>query len=520
MYAVVAGCTLAGAVAGARPARAGARGARRGRLTPARPRPSTLPPCRQDPREAARSSSSSTRSPSAGAASRGSTTSSCSSTGPCRATACAPASRRSSDATATPSTVETLEQGPDRVEAPCPHFGACGGCRWQDLAYERAAAAQDDAGARRAGAHRPPDGLRARPDRARGLHLRLPQQGRVHLDAPAPTGTSLGFHRAGRWDEVLPLERLPAGRRRRQPRRAARSRRGRARVRPRRRSTSARTRATCATSSCASSERTGELLLRARHGAGRAAAPRTRSSRSCAEARAGVRRRCCTPSPTASPRSRPACRRRSLLGPRLVRGGAARPAPARLRRRVPADQHRDVRAALRARASRRPRLTGEEVVWDLYSGIGSIALALARGAGRVIGVEIVEEACERAVENAEAQRRRERRCSSPATSPRPCARCSRAGCRRPTSSSSTRRAPASRRRPCGACSSSRRARIVYVSCNPTTLAGNAALLDEGGYRLERVRPVDMFPHTHHVECVARFERTPAADQVATDAQTR
>src|ERR1043165_5921317 len=34
-------------------------------------------------------------------------------------------------------TVETLEPGPDRVAAPCPHFGACGGCRWQDLRYER-----------------------------------------------------------------------------------------------------------------------------------------------------------------------------------------------------------------------------------------------------------------------------------------------------------------------------------------------------------------------------------------------
>ncbi|MFM7246212.1 MAG: 23S rRNA (uracil(1939)-C(5))-methyltransferase RlmD, partial [Actinomycetota bacterium] len=48
--------------------------------------------------------------------------------------------------------------------------------------------------------------------------------------------------------------------------------------------------------------------------------------------------------------------------------------------------------------------------------------------------------------------------------------------------------------------------IVYVSCNPTTLAGNAVLLVEGGYRLESVRPVDMFPHTPHVECVARFVR--------------
>jgi 23S rRNA (uracil1939-C5)-methyltransferase len=48
-------------------------------------------------------------------------------------------------------------------------------------------------------------------------------------------------------------------------------------------------------------------------------------------------------------------------------------------------------------------------------------------------------------------------------------------------------------------------RIVYVSCNPTTLAGNAALLGEGGYGLVRARPFDLFPHTPHVECVARFE---------------
>ena len=62
-------------------------------------------------------------------------------------------------------------------------------------------------------------------------------------------------------------------------------------------------------------------------------------------------------------------------------------------------------------------------------------------------------------------------------------------------------------------------RIVYVSCNPTTLAGNAELLAEGGYRLERVRPVDMFPHTHHVECVARFEAVaPDLEGVGPDAR--
>jgi 23S rRNA (uracil1939-C5)-methyltransferase len=47
-------------------------------------------------------------------------------------------------------------------------------------------------------------------------------------------------------------------------------------------------------------------------------------------------------------------------------------------------------------------------------------------------------------------------------------------------------------------------RIVYVSCNPTTLAPNAAQLVEAGYELTRVRPVDMFPQTPHIECVAQL----------------
>jgi 23S rRNA (uracil1939-C5)-methyltransferase len=49
-------------------------------------------------------------------------------------------------------------------------------------------------------------------------------------------------------------------------------------------------------------------------------------------------------------------------------------------------------------------------------------------------------------------------------------------------------------------------RVVYVSCNPTTLAPNAAELGAAGWRLRKVRPVDMFPQTPHIECVALFER--------------
>jgi 23S rRNA (uracil1939-C5)-methyltransferase len=49
-------------------------------------------------------------------------------------------------------------------------------------------------------------------------------------------------------------------------------------------------------------------------------------------------------------------------------------------------------------------------------------------------------------------------------------------------------------------------KIVYVSCNPTTLAPNASQLEQVGYTLSRVRPVDMFPQTPHIECVALLER--------------
>jgi 23S rRNA (uracil1939-C5)-methyltransferase len=149
-------------------------------------------------------------------------------------------------------------------------------------------------------------------------------------------------------------------------------------------------------------------------------------------------------------------------------------------------------------------LTGEERVFDLYCGTGTIALALARRAGEVWGLEIVEEAIEDARANAELNGigNAQFRAGNARTSIRPLVEEAgkpdvvvidppRAG----LSAKIVRRVIE-----CEA------PRIVYVSCNPTTLAPNAAQLGEAGYRLIRVKPVDMFPQTPHIECVALLER--------------
>ncbi len=150
---------------------------------------------------------------------------------------------------------------------------------------------------------------------------------------------------------------------------------------------------------------------------------------------------------------------------------------------------------------------------DLYCGIGSLSLPLARRASEVQAVEIQEEAITAARENAGlngitnvAFHARDVRpllkfpphpvldAARGDESQRPAALIvdpPRAGMAR----KALQRAAA-----LGA------DRFVYVSCNPTTLAGNGAELAQLGYGLRRVAPVDMFPQTHHIETVALFVR--------------
>jgi 23S rRNA (uracil1939-C5)-methyltransferase len=150
-------------------------------------------------------------------------------------------------------------------------------------------------------------------------------------------------------------------------------------------------------------------------------------------------------------------------------------------------------------------LRGYERVFDLYCGIGTIALSLARRAGEVWGIEIVPEAVEDAAAAAShngIQNTRFMVGDARVALPHLLERAGRPDVvildppRAGLSQKAVRRVIDAQPK-----------RIVYVSCNPTTLAPNAAQLAEAGWRTTTVQPVDMFPQTHHVECVALLERT-------------
>lgn len=149
-------------------------------------------------------------------------------------------------------------------------------------------------------------------------------------------------------------------------------------------------------------------------------------------------------------------------------------------------------------------LTGEETVIDAYCGIGTISLFLAQHAKKVYGVEIVKEAIEDARANAELNgmahvefevgasedvipRWKEQGIEADVIVVDP----PRKGCDPRLLETILQMKPE---------------RVVYVSCNPSTLARDLRVLEDGGYRTVEVTPVDMFPHTVHVECVIGIQR--------------
>ena len=147
-------------------------------------------------------------------------------------------------------------------------------------------------------------------------------------------------------------------------------------------------------------------------------------------------------------------------------------------------------------------LTGKETVVDAYCGTGTIGIFASRNAARVIGVENNRDAVRDAISNAKANRADNVRFYTADASDflQGMAKAGehadvvildppRAGSDERFLSAVTTVAPE---------------RVVYVSCNPETLARDLGYLTRHGYRVERMQPVDMFPHTEHIETVCQL----------------
>ena len=392
--------------------------------------------------------------------------------------------------------LEVVEAGAPRVEAPCVHFPACGGCRFQDLAYE----AQLESKATQVA-----DAL-ARIGKLSGFELEpaVPAESLFHYRnkleysfTATPTGVGLGFHKAGRWDEVLDIERCwlttDLGNAIREAVKGWANDQGLA----------------------AFDQETHEgylrhLVVREGRNTGQALVVLVTAPGALAEEGfvAAVRQFPEVRSVHWAVNDTPA--EVTSLPTKLLWGEEAIEEEIlglrfRMRPNVFMQTNTAMAEKLYGLAIDYAGLTGEETVYDLYCGTGTIGLAMARDALTVWGIESSEESVACAVENAELNglanaaffagdvaadveelRERAGRPDVAVVDPPRAGLVGKAVAR-----VAALEAP----------------RLVYVSCNPTTLAGNAKeLTGEFGYRLERVRPLDMFPHTPHVESVALFTR--------------
>ena len=151
--------------------------------------------------------------------------------------------------------------------------------------------------------------------------------------------------------------------------------------------------------------------------------------------------------------------------------------------------------AMATKVRERLGLTGGETVVDAYAGVGTFAVLVAESAGRVIAIEESEAAVKDAAINTLGMDNIEFRLGKTeevlaSLDARPDAVIldpSRTGCHPAALEALIEAGPAG---------------VVYVSCDPETLARDLAILVRGGFEVESVEPVDMFPQTHHVECIS------------------
>lgn len=149
-------------------------------------------------------------------------------------------------------------------------------------------------------------------------------------------------------------------------------------------------------------------------------------------------------------------------------------------------------------------LTENDIAVDAYSGIGTIGLSFAKSVKAVYGVEVIDQAVEDAKKNAELNGITNAHYVADSAE-NAMANWTKQGIqpdviivdppRKGLTESFIKASAAMQAR-----------KITYVSCNPATMARDIKLYEELGYKLEKVQPVDLFPQTHHVECVGLLTR--------------
>ena len=390
-----------------------------------------------------------------------------------------------------------LEASPARVEAPCRHFGICGGCRFQDLAYESQIAAKEqqvrDALTRIGRFAEPP--LEPIVPAASELGYRNKLE---YSFAQGESGVDLGFHRAGRWDEVIGIEEcLLTTDLGNAVRLAVRDWAREEQLEPYDQETGA---GYLRHLVYREGRNTGQVLVLL------VTAPGERFEKGYFVD--VLRRFKEVRSVHWAINDTPA--ERTNLPTQLLWGeDAIEEAILGLRFRIRPGAFFQTNTEMAERiyelAGDYAGLTGAENVFDLYCGTGTIGLALAGSAQAVWGVEISEESVACAIENAELNGIENAKFFAGNVGQSLQELVGEAGRPDVVVVDPPRAGLAGKAlRRTGEL---RAERIVYVSCNPTTLASDAQVLrDEFGYELIRTRPVDMFPHTPHVESVSLLTR--------------